>query len=369
MDDRRQGRQRHRGADAESEASAARDAVGAAGPAALLLCGPGRHPVLDGGGSDSSCRTVTSWPFLPTFAARSSWRSRWRPSPSTTRSPSGLGGHEHGPGHAGARRLRHGLIVAARLASGALRGLRMLLHPHGDAARGRRSSAPPSLFLVALAHLPLANVSAVLQALPLAVTMGAALVLRRDGRLAALAGDRRRLRRRADHRAAGLRRLQRLCAAGRWPASSSARCAISPPSAFRRTIPSLLVSVVDGGPVTICRRRPDRADGRLVADGRGDTGAARRRRPCCCWSATSSSSWRCAPATSPSSRRSATPRCCGRSCSAILHLRRHARPADDRRRADHRRLRALHALPRTGASGAARPAAESTSPAHGAGRL
>ncbi len=31
-------------------------------------------------------------------------------------------------------------------------------------------------FLVALAHLPLANVSAVLQALPLAVTMGAALV-------------------------------------------------------------------------------------------------------------------------------------------------------------------------------------------------
>ncbi len=31
-------------------------------------------------------------------------------------------------------------------------------------------------FLVALKHLPLANVSAVLQALPLAVTMGAALV-------------------------------------------------------------------------------------------------------------------------------------------------------------------------------------------------
>ncbi|RUZ71615.1 EamA family transporter, partial [Mesorhizobium sp. M7A.F.Ca.US.003.02.2.1] len=31
-------------------------------------------------------------------------------------------------------------------------------------------------FLVALAHLPIANVSAVLQALPLAVTMGAALV-------------------------------------------------------------------------------------------------------------------------------------------------------------------------------------------------
>ena len=33
------------------------------------------------------------------------------------------------------------------------------------------------LFLVALAHMPLAKVSAVLQALPLAVTMGAALVL------------------------------------------------------------------------------------------------------------------------------------------------------------------------------------------------
>ena len=70
-------------------------------------------------------------------------------------------------------------------------------------------------FLIALAQLPIANVSAVLQALPLAVTMGAALDLWRDGRLAPLAGDRRGLcRRRASSCGPGLRRLQRLFADG-----------------------------------------------------------------------------------------------------------------------------------------------------------
>lgn len=58
---------------------------------------------------------------------------------------------------------------------GALHAPRTALHPmvmlrvFGDAGA-------TVCFLVALAHLPLANVSAVLQALPLAVTMGAALV-------------------------------------------------------------------------------------------------------------------------------------------------------------------------------------------------
>lgn len=64
-----------------------------------------------------------------------------------------------------------------------------LLAWHRDALRAPRAVLHPMLllrilgevggtvtFLIALAHLPLANVSAVLQALPLAVTMGAALV-------------------------------------------------------------------------------------------------------------------------------------------------------------------------------------------------
>ncbi|MDP3898414.1 MAG: DMT family transporter [Mesorhizobium sp.] len=58
---------------------------------------------------------------------------------------------------------------------GALMPLRRVLHPM-VALRVLGEAGGTVGFLVALAHLPLANVSAVLQALPLAVTMGAALV-------------------------------------------------------------------------------------------------------------------------------------------------------------------------------------------------
>ncbi len=59
---------------------------------------------------------------------------------------------------------------------GALREPRQLLQPL-LLVRLVFEVAATILFLVALAHLPIANVSAVLQALPLAVTMGAALML------------------------------------------------------------------------------------------------------------------------------------------------------------------------------------------------
>lgn len=58
---------------------------------------------------------------------------------------------------------------------GALRAPRTALHPM-VMLRLFGEAGATVCFLVALAHLPLANVSAVLQALPLAVTMGAALV-------------------------------------------------------------------------------------------------------------------------------------------------------------------------------------------------
>lgn len=59
--------------------------------------------------------------------------------------------------------------------NGALRGFRTALQPT-VALRVLGEVGGTVFFLVALANMPLANVSAVLQALPLAVTMGAALV-------------------------------------------------------------------------------------------------------------------------------------------------------------------------------------------------
>ena len=59
--------------------------------------------------------------------------------------------------------------------SGALVRLRSMLDPM-VALRVLGEAGGTVTFLVALAHLPIASVSAVLQALPLAVTMGAALV-------------------------------------------------------------------------------------------------------------------------------------------------------------------------------------------------
>ena len=143
-------------------------------------------------------------------------------------------------------------IAAARLASG------RACQPAPRAAADGACCASPAkslatvTFLIALAQLPIANVSAVLQALPLAVTMGAALIYRRDGRLAPLAGDRRRLCRRADHRPARASKVSAPIRWWRWSASASAPCATSPPSASRERIPTLLVSTVTALAVTIC---------------------------------------------------------------------------------------------------------------------
>ena len=53
------------------------------------------------------------------------------------------------------------------------------------ALRSLADVAATILFLTALMHMPLANLSAVMQAIPLAVTLGAALCLTRTDRLAA----------------------------------------------------------------------------------------------------------------------------------------------------------------------------------------
>lgn len=66
------------------------------------------------------------------------------------------------------------LIAVLAWRQGALAVPRLAFHPL-VALRALAESGGTLSFLVALAHLPLANVSAVMQALPLAVTMGAAL--------------------------------------------------------------------------------------------------------------------------------------------------------------------------------------------------
>ncbi|PLP57506.1 EamA family transporter [Mesorhizobium loti] len=67
------------------------------------------------------------------------------------------------------------LITVLACQRGALASPRLALHPL-VALRALAEAGGTVSFLLALAHLPLANVSAVMQALPLAVTMGAALV-------------------------------------------------------------------------------------------------------------------------------------------------------------------------------------------------
>ena len=70
-------------------------------------------------------------------------------------------------------------------------------------------------FLTSLKNMPLANVTAILQALPLTVTLGAALVFFRTGWLATLTGYRRGFRRNASDRktrARGIQCVFHLCA-------------------------------------------------------------------------------------------------------------------------------------------------------------
>ena len=68
------------------------------------------------------------------------------------------------------------LVTLIAWHQGALRWIGHALHPMVAIRVGGEAFATVC-FLIALSHLPIANVSAVLQALPLAVTMGAALVL------------------------------------------------------------------------------------------------------------------------------------------------------------------------------------------------
>ena len=102
------------------------------------------------------------------------------------------------------------LICILAWRSGAFANPRLIVQPI-VAVRALCEAAATVTFLIALAHLPIANVSAVLQALPLAVTMGAAMFFgegvgwRRW--VAALGGDHGRIYRRSDHRAPRFRRL------------------------------------------------------------------------------------------------------------------------------------------------------------------
>jgi drug/metabolite transporter (DMT)-like permease len=66
------------------------------------------------------------------------------------------------------------LILLLAWSQGALRNPRQALHPL-VALRSAGEALATITFLIALAHIPLATTSAVLQALPLAVTMGAAI--------------------------------------------------------------------------------------------------------------------------------------------------------------------------------------------------
>lgn len=73
------------------------------------------------------------------------------------------------------------LITGLAWSHGALRNPGQLLHPM-VALRAAGEALGTVCFLFALSHIPLATTSAVMQALPLAVTMGAALVFAEDVR-------------------------------------------------------------------------------------------------------------------------------------------------------------------------------------------
>ena len=126
-------------------------------------------------------------------------------------------------------------------------------------------------FLTALFNMPIANATAILQSLPLAVTLAAALLFDEP------VGWRRYLAiavgfpRRPDHRAAGLRGLQRLRAAGRSRRSSSSCCATSRPAGCRRTCRRAFVAFVTSVVLTVAA---------AAAAGRDRLAAVRGPRTC-----------------------------------------------------------------------------------------
>ena len=207
-------------------------------------------------------------------------------------------------------------IAALAWHQGALANLRLALQPM-VLLRVVGEMMATVTFLIALAQLPIANVSAVLQALPLAVTMGAALIYgetvgwRRWLAIAAgFAGVAIIVQARA-------RRLQRLFAGGAGLRRLLHRARPRHQAHPRAdTDPADLDGDRAGG--FRLRRLPDPADGRMDAIPARSTFSCSPARRGCCSSATSSSSSPCARARSPSSRRSATPACFSRSCSASL---------------------------------------------------
>ena len=204
------------------------------------------------------------------------------------------------------------LIVLLAWSQGALRNPRQALHPL-VALRSACEALATIAFLIALANIPLATVSAVLQALPLAVTMGAAIAF----------GEEVRWRRWAAI-VVGFTGVLIIVRPGNdgfnayalWALGSVGFCTVRDlatkrlPERFPRCSCHRDRRAGDG-----LRRFPGRPDGRLESRVAGNARAAGRP-PCCFWSATRVSSWRCVPPKSPMSRPSATRRCCGRSCSA-----------------------------------------------------
>ena len=140
---------------------------------------------------------------------------------------------EHGAGHADPWRFRLTLRRPARLAARRAGPATLDAAAPGGTARawrGRRHGDVPRR------PCPSADRQCLGRPAGLAAggDDGCGTGLRRNGRLAALAGDRHWICRRAGHRAARLRRIQRLLAVWRWPASPVVRYATSPPSVFRK---------------------------------------------------------------------------------------------------------------------------------------
>ena len=202
------------------------------------------------------------------------------------------------------------LIAAFAWYQGALRPLRtLLLKPVALRVCGEIGGTIS--FMAALAHLPLANTSAIFQALPLAITLGAALDLPRAGRLAALVGDHGRLHRRAHHRAAGACGLQPVLAA-RAGLGRLLRAARSRHPADTGKDPVAVHHAADHGDGDDRRRIDPGSARRLDAAVHPFARPAGAGRGAAIDRLSLHHHRRCAPATSRRWRRSAIRRCCGR---------------------------------------------------------
>jgi hypothetical protein len=238
------------------------------------------------------------------------------------------------------------LVIAKWM--GALGSWRVILQP-AVALRLSAEILASLAYVSALGAMPLANTSAILQSLPLAVTLGAALFLgekvgwrRWLAITAGFVGVLIVIRPGPDgfSLAAIYVIASVVGAAARDLATRKIRSDV--PSLFISAVTAIAITVVGGAPIGDGDRR---ADGRLAADAAGRAGpAGRRKRP--------------AAGRLPDDRQRHAVR------RDLLHralplyephlghrhrlpvLRRTARFLDDGRHRDHRRLRPLHLLPR-----------------------